>query len=120
MIQTVVQEMIEALIQHKPQNVPLFMRNWLLKRAKVTSTGLSEAEREELSQLRVDVIRYRKEEGEVSGDEESDDSDGDGDAYWKGLLLPGENGEKMYQWDCCPRTDRSSLRPAAADGDAAQ
>ena len=79
MIQTVVQEMIEALIQHKPQNVPLFMRNWLLKRAKVTSTGLSEAEREELRQLRVDVIRYRKEEGEVSGDEESDDSDGDGD-----------------------------------------
>jgi cAMP-dependent protein kinase regulator len=77
MIQTVVQEMIEALIQHKPQNVPLFMRNWLLKRAKVTSTGLSEAEREELRKLRVDVIRYRKEEGEVIDEASDNDNDND-------------------------------------------
>ena len=56
MIQTVVQEMIEALVLHKPRNVPLFMRNWLLKKAKATSTGLSEAEREELRRLRVEVM----------------------------------------------------------------
>ena len=77
MIQTVVQEMIEALVLHKPRNVPLFMRNWLLKKAKATSTGLSEAEREELRRLRVEVIRYRKEED--VGDETSDNDDDNDD-----------------------------------------
>lgn len=86
MIQSVVEEMIEALIQYKPQNVPLFMRNWLIKWAKMTSTGLSEAEREELRRLRVDVIRFRKEEGEVS-DEESDEESNGGDVVEESAVI---------------------------------
>ena len=74
-----VQQMIMAVVNDKPDNVPLYLLTWLQKYGGYTSTGLTLAEKSELEQLRKSIKRYREMEEhattkeEVVSDEDPDD-----------------------------------------------
>ena len=74
-----VQQMIMAVVNDKPDNVPLYLLTWLQKYGGYTSTGLTLTEKSELEQLRKSIKRYREMEEhattkeEVVSDEDPDD-----------------------------------------------
>ena len=70
-------QMIMALATDKPDNVPLYISNWLQKYAGLTSTGLTIEEKQELERLRKEIKHYRKMGEHTTKDEAQSDDDED-------------------------------------------
>lgn len=70
-------QMIMALATDKPDNVPLYISNWLQKYAGLTSTGLTIEEKQELERLRKEIKHYREMGEHTTKDEAQSDDDED-------------------------------------------
>ena len=74
-VKPLLNKLVNNIIVDKPENVALYMINFLQKEGGVTSTGLTFEEKEELNRLRKEVIEFReREENEKKKKEENKDN----------------------------------------------
>jgi cAMP-dependent protein kinase regulator len=74
-VKPLLNKLVNNIITDKPDNVPLYMINFLQKEGGLTSTGLTYDEKKELNRLRREVNEFReREEIEKKKKEENSDS----------------------------------------------
>ena len=61
-VKPILNKLVNNIIADKPENVVLYMINFLQKEGGVTSTGLTYEEKKELNSLRKEVNEYRERE----------------------------------------------------------